>query len=262
MILKQGDCLELMKKIEDCSVDMILCDLPYGVTKNKWDSVIPFESLWEQYSRIIKENGAIILFGQDKFTAKVMLSNEKMHRYNIIWDKISTTGFLNANRMPLRSHEDICVFYKKLPVYNPQKYLGEKSHSKGSKKRNTNNNYGEFTMVDNTAVHGEYKFPKSIISFPRVPPSKIVHPTQKPVDLLEYIIKTYSNENETVLDNCMGSGSTGVAAVNIGRKFYGIELDENYFKIAESRIQEAVCLKQGTPMIKPENNTASLNESA
>ena len=262
MILKQGDCLELMKKIKDCSVDMILCDLPYGVTKNKWDSVIPFESLWEQYSRIIKENGAIILFGQDKFTAKVMLSNEKMHRYNIIWDKISTTGFLNANRMPLRSHEDICVFYKKLPVYNPQKYLGEKSHSKGSKKRNTNNNYGEFTMVDNTAVHGEYKFPKSIISFPRVPPSKIVHPTQKPVDLLEYIIKTYSNENETVLDNCMGSGSTGVAAVNIGRKFYGIELDENYFKIAESRIQEAVCLKQGTPMIKPENNTASLNESA
>ena len=262
MILKQGDCLELMKKIKDCSVDMILCDLPYGVTKNKWDSVIPFESLWEQYSRIIKENGAIILFGQDKFTAKVMLSNEKMHRYNIIWDKISTTGFLNANRMPLRSHEDICVFYKKLPVYNPQKYLGEKSHSKGSKKRNTNNNYGEFTMVDNTAVHGEYKFPKSIISFPRVPPSKIVHPTQKPVDLLEYIIKTYSNENETVLDNCMGSGSTGVAAVNIGRKFYGIELDENYFKIAESRIQEAVCLKQGIPMIKPENNTASLNESA
>jgi len=262
MILKQENCLDAMKEIEDNSVNLILADLPYGVTKNKWDSVIPFDLLWSQYNRIIKENGAIILFGQDKFTAKVMLSNEKMHRYNIIWDKISTTGFLNANRMPLRSHEDICVFYKKLPDYNPQKYLGEKSHSKGSKKRNTNNNYDEFTMVDNTAVHGEYKFPKSIISFPRVPPSKIVHPTQKPTDLLEYLIKTYTNEGDLVVDNVMGSGSVGVSCVNTNRDFLGIELDENYFKIAETRIQEAICLKQGIPFIEPKIGDTLLDESA
>ena len=242
--LLHGDCLELMKKISDKSIDMILCDLPYGVTtKNKWDNIIPFEPLWEQYNRIIKDNGAIILFGQDKFTAKCMLSNEKNHRYNLIWKKVLSSGFLNANRMPLREHEDIMVFYKKLPTYNPQKVKGNPCHKKGKVvgKMNDdnlqNNNYGNFKCVE---TEGDMKFPTSILEFSKPHPSVSVHPTQKPVELLEWLIKTYTNENEMVLDNCMGSGSTGVAAVNTNRNFIGIELDENYFNIAKERIESVV----------------------
>lgn len=233
----------MMKNIPDKSVDMVLCDPPYGVTaKNKWDVVIPFDLLWNHYERICKENAAIVLFGQDKFSAECMLSNKKIHRYNLIWKKVLPSGFLNANRMPLREHEDIMVFYKKLPTYNPQKVKGNPCHSKGKVvgKMNdaqlNNNNYGDFKCVETT---GEMKFPTSVLEFQKPHPSKAVHPTQKPVALLEYLIKTYTDEGEIVLDNCMGSGSTGVACVNANRNFIGIELDEKYFQIAKERIENA-----------------------
>lgn len=180
--LYNGDCLELMKGMPDKSVDMILCDLSYGVTaKNKWDTVIQYDKLWKEYNRIIKDNGAIVLFGQDKFTAETMLSNKKMHRYNLIWNKVLSSGFLNANRMPLREHEDIMVFYKKLPTYNPQKIKGSPCHSKGkvvgemNDKQLQNNNYGDFKCVE---TKGDMKFPTSILEFPKPHPSTAVHPTQ------------------------------------------------------------------------------------
>lgn len=242
--LYQGDCLEVMKDIPDKSVDMILCDLPYQKTHNSWDIMIPFEFLWKQYERITTDTATICLFGQDTFTAKLMLSNEKLHRYNIIWDKVLTGGFLNAKKQPLRCHEDICIFYKKFGTYNPQMTEGAVCHSKGNAagKRNSevlnNNNYSDFTVVE--ASKDGLKYPKSIISFSRPHPSIAVHPTQKPVDLLQYLIKTYTNEGDTVLDNCMGSGSTGVAAKILNRNFIGIELEEKYFKIAEERINNAI----------------------
>lgn len=237
--LKQGDCLEVMKEIPSGSIDLILCDLPYGVTKNKWDFVIPLNHLWEQYERIIKERGAIVLTAQDKFSAKLMLSNEKLHKYNLIWDKQLTSGFLNANRMPLRVHEDILIFYKKLSTYNPQKTEGKSSHSKGKMITDKNNNYGKYGKVDNKDVLGSMKHPKSIISFQKPHPSKALHPTEKPLKLFEWLIKTYSNENDLVLDNCMGSGTTGVACKNLNRDFIGIELDEKYFDIAKKRIESS-----------------------
>ena len=240
----QGDCLELMKNIKDKSIDCIICDLPYGVTsKNKWDTIIPYEPLWKEYKRIIKDNGPIILFGQDKFTAKTMLSNEKMHRYNLIWNKVLTSGFLNAGRMPLREHEDIMIFYKKLPTYNPQFTEGKPLHGMGEKfkkVKNNNNNYNDFNSCNNPSANREgdtKKYPKSILTFPRPASSKMLHPTEKPVELLEYLIKTYSNENNVILDNCMGSGSTGVACLNTNRRFIGIELDEKYFNIAKDRLE-------------------------
>ena len=242
--LYKGDCLELMKNIRDKSIDCIICDLPYGVTsKNKWDTIIPYEPLWKEYKRIIKDNGPIILFGQDKFTAKTMLSNEKMHRYNLIWNKVLTSGFLNAGRMPLREHEDIMIFYKKLPTYNPQFTEGKPLHGMGEKfkkVKNNNNNYNDFNSCNNPSANREgdtKKYPKSILTFPRPASSKMLHPTEKPVELLEYLIKTYSNENDVILDNCMGSGSTGVAALNANRRFIGIEVDEKYFNIAKNRVE-------------------------
>lgn len=234
--LHNGDCLELMKDIPDKSVDMILCDLPYGTTQNKWDSIIPYDKLWEQYNRIIKNNGCIALFCDGMFMAELMMSNKKMWKYNLVWDKVLTSGFLNANRMPLRSHEEIAIFYEKQPTYNPQKTKGKPNHSKGTPKECQNNNYGEYDFVDNTKELGDMKHPKSIITIQKPHPSKMIHPTQKPVELLEWLINTYTNENDTVLDNCMGSGSTGVACLNTNRNFIGIELDENYFNIAEERI--------------------------
>ena len=244
--LRKGDCLELMKDIPDKSIDMILCDLPYGVlnkqNKNtKWDSVIPFKPLWEQYERIIKNNGAIVLFGSGMFTSDLMQSNKKMWKYNLIWKKGNRpTGFLNAKKQPLRIYEDICVFYKKQPTYNPQFTYSDKVHSRGKAgnslgKQGRNGCYGDFAMTP--AILTNEKYPISIIDIDKERP-QIYHPTQKPVALLEYLIKTYTNENETVLDNCMGSGSTGVACINTNRKFIGIELDEHYFEIAKERINE------------------------
>ena len=241
--LLQGDCLELMNKIPDKSIDMILCDLPYGTTKNKWDSALPFDKMWEQYDRIIKENGCIALFADGMFMSDLMQSNKKLWRYNLVWDKELISGFLNANRMPLRSHEEICIFYKKLPIYNPQFTDGEPLHGMGTKfsqEKNKNNNYGNFDSCNNPSAKrtgDTKKYPKSIVKFPRPASCVMIHPTQKPVELLEWLIKTYTNENDFVLDNCMGSGSTGVAAVGINRNFIGMELEEKYFNIAKERIE-------------------------
>jgi site-specific DNA-methyltransferase (adenine-specific) len=247
-----GDCLERMKEIPDKSIDMILCDLPYGVLNKgnvnaKWDSVIPFDQLWKQYERIIKDNGAILLFGQGMFSAELMLSNNKLWRYNLIWDKVAKTGFLNANRMPLRQHEDIMLFYKKLCTYNPQMVKCEphkRNHSKGNMKQPQRNNcYGK--IIETPTIVTDEKFPISIISIAKEHENgKFYHPTQKPVALLEYLIKTYTNEGETVLDNTMGSGSTGVACVNTNRKFIGIELDEKYYDISCKRINEVISDKK------------------
>lgn len=240
--LYQGDCLKIMKDIPDKSIDMILCDLPYGTTQNKWDSVIPFDQLWKEYNRIIKDNGAIVLFAQGMFTSDLMQSNRKYWRYNLIWEKDRPSGFLNAKRMPLRSHEDICVFYKKLPTYNPQFWEGEPLHGMGNKFKEgnlENNNYGKFPSHTNPSAlrKGDtQKHPRSVLKFGR--PHPPIHPTQKSVELCEWLIKTYTNENDVILDNCMGSGTTGIACINTNRKFIGIELEENYFNIAVNRIFE------------------------
>lgn len=234
-----GDCLSIMPTIPDKSIDMILCDLPYGKTKNKWDSIIDLSKLWAQYNRIIKTNGIIILFGQDKFSAKLMLSNEKMHRYNIVWEKTSPTGFLNAKKMPLRSHEDILIFYKNLPIYNPQKTTGHvRKVSSAIHKRNSikTDNYGNHGL---TGYDSTERYPRSVVKFKTDKQKEALHPTQKPVKLMEYLIRTYSNEGHLVLDNTMGSGTTGVACVNTNRNFIGIEMDEKYFSIAERRINDA-----------------------
>lgn len=236
--LLHGDCLELMKDIPDKSINMILCDLPYGQTqRNKWDTVIPFEPLWEQYKRIIKDNGAIILFANGMFTAELMLNNKSMWKYNLIWEKTQPTGFLNAKKMPLRNHEDICVFYNKPPVYNPQKTTGHaRKVSKAEHKVGCKNttDYGEHGL---TTYDSTERYPKSVWKFAKDIQKSALHPTQKPVALLEELIKTYTNENDLVLDNCMGSGSTGVAALNLNRNFIGMELDEKYFEIAKNRIE-------------------------
>lgn len=234
-----GDCLDIMKQIGDGTIDLVLCDLPYGTTQNKWDAVIPFDSLWEQYNRVAKPNAAFVLFAQGLFYVDLVNSNRANFRYDIVWDKQLKSGFLNANVMPLRVHEQIAVFYKSKPTYNPQKVKGQPTHSKGTAvftKDVTNNNYGDYTPVENI---NDMKYPSSILSYQKPHPSVSVHPTQKPVELLEYLIKTFTNEGDTVLDNTMGSGSTGVACMNTNRNFIGIEKDEKYFDIAKSRINDA-----------------------
>ena len=240
--LAYGDCLKVMKHIPDKSIDMILCDLPYEKTKNEKDVHIPFEPLWKEYKRIIKDHGAILLFGQGTFFIDLVSSNRKMFRYDLVWNKELTSGFLNANKMPLRQHEQIAVFYKKLPTYHPQFSQGKPLHSKGVAYKNKpikNQNYGRFNATDDHRKGSTEKFPTSILQFTKPHPSVAKHRTEKPVELLEYLIKTYTNEGETVLDNCMGSGSTGVACVITNRDFIGIELDEDYFKIADERISKA-----------------------
>jgi site-specific DNA-methyltransferase (adenine-specific) len=235
----QGDCLEVMPNIPDKSIDMILCDLPYGaLNKNnpnaKWDIVIPFEPLWKEYKRIIKDNGAIVLTAQGMFSAKLMLSNKKMWKYNLVWKKSNRiSGFLNSNRMPLRNHEDIIVFYNKLPTYNPQMTKGEKSHTRGHGKNLKNGCYGEHKFIQGTE-YTTNKFPISVLNFDKDHPP--IHPTQKPVALFEYLIKTYTNKGDLVLDNCAGSGTTGVACKNLGRDFILIEKEKKYYEIAKKRI--------------------------
>lgn len=230
--LYNGDCLELMKNIPDKSIDMILCDLPYGTTRNKWDSIIPLDELWKHYERIIKDDGAIVLFSQPPFNMILGCSNLKLFRYEWIWEKEAGTGFLNAKKMPLKKSENILVFYKSLPKYNPQMTAGKpyKCEQGGN-----SGNYGDYDRVV-TENYGE-RYHVNVIKFNR-DRSKL-HPTQKPVALLEYLIKTYTNEGDVVLDNCMGSGSTGVACINTNRNFIGIELNKDYFNIAKERIENA-----------------------
>lgn len=241
--LIKGDCLEIMPSISDKSVDMILCDLPYGTTQCKWDSIIPLDLLWKQYNRIIKDNGAIVLFSQMPFTFALYNAQPNLFRYEWIWDKNIGTGFLNAKKMPLKRHENILVFYKKLPTYNPQMEQGEKYAKRSSSDGEI---YREGIAGHFSKSDGE-RYPKDILQFTnhngyvfgRPSENVALHPTHKPVNLLEYLIRTYTNENETVLDNCMGSGSTGVAAIQTGRKFIGIELEEKYFDIAKDRIEKS-----------------------
>jgi DNA modification methylase len=223
-------CLEVMREIESNSIDMILCDLPYGITKNKWDVIIPFEPLWNQYERIIKDNAAIVLFASFPFTGQLFESNKKLFRYSLIWKKSNATGFLNAKKMPLRAHEDILVFYKKLPIYNPQKTTGHKRKvSKAIHKINciASSNYGSHKLTDYDSTE---RYPTSVLEFPSDKQKRKGHPTSKPVSLLKNLILTYTNEGGVVLDNCAGSGSTGIAAKETGRsfilidKYYNIEI--------------------------------------
>ena len=275
-----GDCLEVMKNIPSKSVDMVLCDLPYQVTKNKWDIIIPMndyiiindevlekdefylqqftkglskkeidkawkenkqEGLWAHYNRIVKDNGAILLFGQDIFSAQLINSNLKMYKYKWFWKKDRPSGFLNAKKMPLKDVEEILVFYKKCPIYNPQFWEGIPLHGMGTKYKEGNlgnNNYGKFASHTNPSANREgdtKKYPRQVLEFKR--PHPPIFPTQKPVDLCEYLIKTYTNEGDLVLDNCMGSGSTGEACIETNRNFIGIEKDEKYFKIAKDRLK-------------------------
>lgn len=244
--IHNADCLEFMKQLPDKSIDMILCDLPYNVlNKNnpsaKWDILIPFELLWDNYERIIKDNGCITLTAQGMFTAELMFSNKRIWRYNLIWDKIAKNGFLNANKMPLRQHEDICVFYKEIPIYNPQMVkcpLHKRNHSKGNmEKPQTNSCYGNFLEVPTTIT--DLKYPTSIISISKEHcVGNFLHPTQKPVALFEYLIKTYTNEGYLVLDNCSGSGTTAIACLGTNRKYICIEKDEVYYKKSLERVEE------------------------
>jgi site-specific DNA-methyltransferase (adenine-specific) len=240
--LFNGDCLEIMKKIPDKSVDMILCDLPYGTTACKWDTVIPFEALWEQYNRIIKDNGAMVLFGSEPFSSKLRMSNLKIYKYDWKWVKSKVGNFLNCKNSPLKKYEDIMCFSKgtiangssNLMKYYPQGLIEINT------KRNDSRKLEDSTIGQRPSRNGEYiqkytNYPTNILLFDS---EYGHHPTQKPVALLEYLIKTYTNENEIVLDNCMGSGSTGVACLNTNRKFIGIELDEKYFNVAKERIKE------------------------
>ena len=224
------DCLEGMKRIPDCSVDAIICDLPYGTTRNAWDSVIPLDKLWEQYNRISKQNAAICLFAQTPFDKILGCSNLEWLKYEWIWVKENGTGFLNAKKMPLKNHENILVFYRDLPKYNPQMRQGFEPYK--CKTGNKGTNYGNYEKVV-TISYGE-RYPLSVLNYDR--DSDSFHPTQKPVDLLRYLIRTYSNEGDTILDNCMGSGTTAVACIREKRHFIGFELNKEYFDKACKRI--------------------------
>lgn len=239
-IVHNGDCLDIMPHLPDNSIDIVLCDLPYACTKNTWDSPINLPKLWIQYNRIVKPNGAIILFGQNIFSAILMLSNVESHRYNLVWEKTTPTGHLNAKIMPMRIHEDILVFYKKLPTYNPQKTFGHKRKvSTSEHKRNSvkTSNYGAHGL---TSYDSTERYPTSILKFSTDRQKSALHPTQKPLALCEYLIKTYSNENDIILDNCCGSGTTLEAAGNTNRRWIGIDKEKKYCKISIERTKQAI----------------------
>ena len=230
------DCLEGMKLIDDKSINMILTDLPYQITtNNKWDVIIPFEPLWEQYNRIVKDNGVIVLTAVQPFTSKLIMSNEKMFKYSLVWEKTTSTGFLNAKKMPLRIHEDILVFYKKLPTYNPQMSEGHAPVHSYTKHTSDGNNYNK-TKMGISGGGSTKRYPTSILRFSTDKQKENLHPTQKPVKLFEYLIKTYTNKNDLILDSCIGSGTTAIACINTNRNYIGFELNVEYFTIAKTRI--------------------------
>lgn len=234
--LWQGDCLELMNNIPDKYIDAIITDLPYGTTQCKWDSIIPFEPLWKQYNRIIKDNGAIVLFGTEPFSSHLRLSNLKNYKYDWIWDKVKGTGFLNAKKQPMRNHELISIFYKKQCTYNPQKTYGHKMKKSYRSKDLQTEVYGE--MKNDYTYESAERYPRSIQVFSTDTQNSSLHPTQKPVALIEYLIKTYTNEGEVILDSCAGSMTTGIAAINTNRKVICIENDEDIFKVGRNRVME------------------------
>jgi DNA modification methylase len=230
--LFQGDCLDIMPLIPDKSVQLIFADLPYGTTQNKWDSVLPLDLLWQQYERVIADSGCIIFTADGIFTGVLMMSNPKMFKYKLIWDKKSTTGFLNAKKMPLRRHEDILIFAKGKITYNPIMEVRGKPRNKGSynkKKGDGDMCYGSFKNI--TSFNNEY-YPTSIIEISNANQKAKQHPTEKPLELMKYLISTYTNEGDMVLDNTMGSGTTCLAAKELNRKFIGIEKEANYYEIA------------------------------
>lgn len=254
MKLYQGDCLEVMKEIPDKSVDMILCDLPYGLHISKWDKIIDFEKMWNEYKRIIKDRHAIVLFSREPFASKLRLSNIQMYKYDWIWEKNVSGDCMNAKVKPLNKHEIICVFSngKTSPtnpnnmVYYPQGLMPYGKKEKSGNKPNTDGTKWRPSIDNKPYIRQFTNYPDTVLHFQTVnSKEKTVHPTQKPVPLLEYLIKTYTNEGETVLDNCMGAGSTGVACVNLNRDFIVIELDEQYFQIAKDRIEKAEAEKKG-----------------
>jgi site-specific DNA-methyltransferase (adenine-specific) len=235
-----------MKNIPDKSIDMILCDLPYGTTnRNKWDIILPFDTLWKSYERIIKDNGAILLFSDEPFTSELIVSNKRLFKQRITWDKDRGSGFLNAKKMLLKQTEDICLFYKKPPIYNPQMVKAQEDRIRPiSTKSTESSNYGKVEKVKaGEDYNPELRYPTNLIKFSSMTGDcnnvNRLHPTQKPVEMLEWLIKTYTNEGDLILDNCMGSGSTGVAAKKLNRNFIGIEMDNTYFNIAEERIEKA-----------------------
>jgi site-specific DNA-methyltransferase (adenine-specific) len=230
-----GDAIDEMSKLPDKSIDMILCDLPYGTTQCKWDTVIPFDSLWEQYRRIIKDKGAIVLTASQPFTSNLVMSNPKLFRYSLVWEKSKSTGYLNSKKMPMRSHEDILVFYKSLPIYNPQMVDG-KPYDKGKAHRPTEvyrEQKGEIHVKNDSGQ----RYPRSVQYFKTAESEGVVyHPTQKPISLMEWLIKTYTNEGDIVLDNCICSGTTAIACIRTNRKYIGIDIDESYINITTERI--------------------------
>ena len=248
--LRHGDCLEIMKSIPDGSIDAIITDPPYGTTACKWDSVIPFEPMWEELKRIIKSNGAIVLFGSQPFTSSLIMSNPKMFRYELIWHKTTSGGFASAKYAPMKFHENVLVFSKNKTKYNPQfiEYADsvKKRFNEGEKVNRIKQSVNSTNTIHNgMSYEGEQpillsrgKYPESILKFKSVPNCNGIrlHPTQKPLELKEYLIKTYTDKNDIVLDFTMGSGTTGVACKNLNRNFIGIELDEGYFNIAKERI--------------------------
>jgi len=239
-VIYNGDCLDLMKNIPEKSIDMILCDLPYGATKNAWDSVIDLDEMWNQYLRIIKDNGCIALTASQPFASLLVTSNLKYFRYDWIWKKNKSTGFLNAKKMPLRNHESILIFYKNLPTYNPQKTQGHSPVNSYCKNTSDGTNYGK-TKLGISGGGQTDRYPLSIQEFSVVNNDNShgnkSHPTQKPVELFEYLIRTYTNAGDIVLDNCCGSGTTGIAAINSGRNYILIEKNIEYFNMADNRLR-------------------------
>lgn len=232
-----GDCLEVMKDIPDGSIDMILCDLPYGTTKCKWDTIIPFEPLWEEYRRVTKKNGAIVLTAAQPFTSVLINSNLKDFRYNWVWEKSKATGYLNAKKMPMKAHEDVCVFYRKMPTYNPQMWQST-PYNKGSAHRPTQV-YGkqkEILVKNDSGL----RYPRTVQYFKTAESEgKVHHPTQKPISLFEYLIRTYTDEGQIVLDSCAGAGTTALAALNSQRNYICIEKEEAYYNVIRERIEQA-----------------------
>lgn len=238
--LVQGDCIELMRTLPDASISLVCCDLPYGITRNKWDAAIPFAPMWEQVLRVAKDNAAIVLFGAQPFTSALVMSMPELFRYELIWQKEKGTDFLNAKRKPLRAHENICVFYRKQPTYNQQRTQGHKPATACNRSGNKSTNYGASNKATSYSGGNTDRCPTTVLAVTsdKQRQNGGIHPTQKPVELMEWLVKTYSNQGETVLDFCMGSGSTGIACLNTGRRFVGFELDGGYFAAAKQRIEE------------------------
>jgi len=232
-----ADCFDVFPFIEDKLIDAIICDLPYGTTACKWDSVLPLNKLWNEYKRVLKPNGVILLTASQPFTTILIGNDLKMFKYNLVWDKVAVTNPMLAKKQPMRCHEDVLVFYDKQPTYNPQMRVGVK-WSRAGKKQHTTDTLGQSTLFNKGSDESEMKYPKSIITFSNADKTKNEHPTQKPIELMEYLLKTYTNEGDMVLDNTMGSGTTNLACIKLNRKSIGIEKEKQYYDVAVRRASE------------------------